>query len=453
MKRKDLTQGSVLKGILAVALPTIGLSVMHMLYNLTDLFWLGRLDQIGIDSAIVVAGVGTAGFYFWMSDGFALLARVGTSIRVAQRAGAKNEDEVNLYASSGLFFGILLGLFYGTLLFFFAQQAINFFRIDNPEVVSAGVKYLRIVGAFSVVMFTVNVSSGIYNGLGKTKSSFAIVSVGLILNIILDPIFILVLGKAEVGAAWATVISQTVVMLIYLSLFFSKHRVAIVSFSKVKILQIVEIIKLSLPASAHSMLFTSFSMIVGVMVAQYGQNAIAAHRVGSQIESVTWMMGGGISVALSAFIGQNLGAKRLDRVTAGYKAALKITLPYGIVVSVMMFVFAKPLFGAFLNGEDVLREGTVYLQIIAFSQFFMLLEDTMSGMFNGLGKTAIPSTVGIIGNLARIPLAYTLSMVFGLGIIGIWWTLTISCIFKGTTNFILYRITQKKMLKILAQSA
>ncbi len=156
---------------------------------------------------------------------------------------------------------------------------------------------------------------------------------------------------------------------------------------------------------------------------------MAIQRVGSQIEAVAWMVASGFQVALASFVGQNFGARRYDRIKEGYKTSMKLLVPYGILVNVLLFVFAEQLFSIFFDNPETLKIGKIYLEILSISQLFMIVELATAGVFNGLGKTVYPSVVGIAGNALRIPMAIILGA--SMGYAGIWWGVSVSSVVKG----------------------
>ena len=315
---------------------------------------------------------------------------------------------------------------------------------------------------FGTSFFLVNLFNGVYDGLGKTINTFLITSSGLILNIILDPLFILDklevfgttingLGMGVKGAAIATVISQSFILLIYLVVYSTKFRpfrirvIKYFDWNKIK-----EIGKIGLPVGIQSMLFTTIAIIIGIMVTSYGDEYMAIQRLGSQIEALAWMVASGFQVALSSFVGQNYGAGKMDRVKDGYFTALKLLIPYGVIVNVVMFVFAEQMIGIFLTNPETIAIGKRYLEILSISQLFMIIELGTAGAFNGLSKTYIPSSVGFTGNLIRIPLGMILAITFG--VYGIWWAVSISSIVKGVVLTIWFIVYLRK-LKILKTSS
>lgn len=440
--KKDLTNGSVLRNLLIVAIPTLFVSIVQMTYNLTDMFWVGKVGSMGLNATEAVAAVGTAGYYPWLGFGFIMFVKIGTSVNISQSAGRNNMDDVAKYGNNGLIFMILLALVYSLVGFFGADFYVSIFKLSSENVASYAIDYLRVISMFGVSMFAVNLFGGVYDGLGKTLNTFKVTASGLVLNIVLDPLFILNsvsvfgitingFGMGVKGAAIATVISQTFILLIYLVIYQTKHRPFTINlwkyfeFDKIK-----RIFKIGLPVGVQSVLFTSISIYIGILISSYGSAVIATQRLGSQIEALAWMIASGFQVALASFVGQNYGAEQFDRIRKGYFTALKLLVPYGIIVNIVLFVFAEQLFGIFLDDPETLKIGKMYLEILSISQLFMIIELGTAGAFNGLGKTYIPSGIGIVGNGLRIPFAILLSI--PLGFAGIWWVISFTSILKGT---------------------
>lgn len=442
-KKFDLTKGNILKDLLLVALPTLGTSLIQMAYNLTDMFWVSKVDQMGLVSEDAVAAVGTIGFFPWFGFGFILLAKIGTSVRVAQAAGQNKMNLVEKIGNNGLLLMLMFGIMYSLFGIFANELYVGWFDIDNATINVYATSYMRTIGYFGIAFFTVNLFNGVYDGLGKTINTLLVTSSGLILNMILDPVFILDnvnvfglfsfqgLGMGVTGAAWATGIGQSSILIIYMIIYLSKYRpFRIRLFKEYDYNTLKSIFVIGWKVGAQSMFFTVISMFIARMVVSFGDAQLAVNRVGSQIESFAWMIASGFQVALASFVGQNFGAEQYDRIKKGYFQAMKLLVPYGILINILMFVFAKPLIGIFFDNPNTLAIGTQYLEILSISQLFMIVELATAGVFNGLGKTEYPSGVGAVGNALRIPGALLLSAAFGYA--GIWWAVSLSSILKGT---------------------
>lgn len=448
MKSKiDLTSGSIIKKLLIVAIPTLLASLVQMAYNLTDMFWIGQTDSIGLDHNEAVAGIGTAGFYPWLGFGLILIAKIGTSVKVSQSAGKNNFEDVRKYANNGLLLMMILALLYVVFGFFFGEYFVSLFKMSNTNIVKYANDYLRIISLFGFSFFLVNIFSGVYDGLGKTINTFLITSVGLVLNMVLDPLLILHFEMGVKGAAIATVISQGLILVIFILIYLSKYRPVQINFTKyLSKSHFKEIFRIGLPVGLQSILFTLISINIAIIVASFDDpRVMATQRIGGQIEAFSWMVASGFQVALAAFIGQNYGAKKYERIREGYFTSLRLLIPYGIFISVIMFIYAEQLFGIFLDDPETVVLGKEYLMIISISQLFMILELGTAGAFNGLGKTHIPSIVGISGNLLRIPFAYSLSV--SIGFVAIWWIVSISAILKGIILVVWFLVLLKVIRK------
>jgi Na+-driven multidrug efflux pump len=200
-----------------------------------------------------------------------------------------------------------------------------------------------------------------------------------------------------------------------------------------------KIVKMGIPVAVQSGAFTIFAMIIARILSRWGPTPIAVQSVGAQIESISWMTAGGFQTALSAFVGQNFGAKKWDRIYKGYFTAIGIITVIGIITSCLLIFLPEQIFSIFIREQKVIDEGIIYLRILGASQLFMCIEIATAGAFNGLGKTIPPSIVGIVLNAMRIPGALLLSI--SLGLTGVWWSISLSSVLKGlilTSWFILF---------------
>ncbi len=432
----DMTKGSISRGLYKMALPVMGTSFLQMAYNLVDMIWIGRLGSKA------VAAVGSAGFYLWLAFGSILLSKVGAEVRVSQNVGAKNLKRARDYARNALQLNLLVAILYASVTFFGRRYLIGFFNLGDEWVISMGESYLKILSFGMIFNFTNLVLTGIFNGYGDSKTPFKINTVGLVVNLIMDPLLIFGFGiiptLGVVGAALATVLSQFVVTLLFIS-YIRSGRAVVETLDMKRVPEpfiLKEIVKLGYPVAIHSALFTGFSMVIARIVAVWGPVPIAVQKVGSQIESISWMTASGFQTALSAFVGQNFGANQGKRIKKGYNISIAIMTALGIGTTTLLYFGARPIFSIFIDEVESIRMGIDYLKILSISQWFMCIEIIVGGAFNGLGKTKPPSIVSITFNALRIPMALYLSTHTSLGINGVWWAITISTIFKGVVLYI-----------------
>ncbi len=445
----NLTEGKITSTLVKLAMPIMATSFIQMAYSLTDTMWLGRY---GTEA---VAAVGTAGNLLWFGSGLILISQVGLGVSVAHAYGRKDMEEVKKYISSGLQLDIFIALLYSLFLVLFRKQIIGFFNLNQPEVIKMAENYLGIVGLAIIFQFLNPIFSTILNSGGNSVTPFKLNTIGLISNMLLDPILIFGFGPipsmGAIGAAIATAFAQFLVTIGFL--YVGKRNGEI--YSKVKLLKkpdlqlINRIIKLGVPPFLQTAIHASISMVLTRFIANFGDVAVAVLNVGSQIESIAWLSAEGFSSAISAFIGQNYGARKKYRIKQGYKRGMQILGTIGFFASLLLILAAEPLFKIFTPKDPIaIKEGINYLRILGLSQFFMTTEIGTAGAFNGLGKTLPPTLIGIIFNILRIPLAMWLSST-SLGLLGVWWSITISSIIKGTISPALYVYLLRNKLELI----
>lgn len=435
MRKIDLTKDPILPSLAGLALPIMATSLIQMAYNLIDMLWIGRIGSAA------VAAIGAAGMYMWLSNGLATLAKMGGQVKVAHALGAKREEEAAEYAQSALQLSLIFGIGFGLISVVAATPMISFFKLNSAAVIADAEIYLQITCGGVVFSFLNQVFTGVLTAMGNSRVTFVATTIGLVFNIVLDPALIFGLGPLPamgvVGAALATVFSQVIVTAIFVVIAYKDHVVLrkihlLKSFHKESMAQIIRI---GFPIGVQSMFFTVISMIIARMVAGFGDAAVAVQKVGSQIESISWMTAEGFGAAVSAFMAQNLGAGSKERIIKGYRVAIGLEIVWGILCTVLLIVFPDYIFKIFITEKEILPMGVDYLKILGVAQFFMCIELTTAGAFTGLGKTIPPSITSIVLSAVRIPIASVLVAV-GMGLNGIWWSITISCILKGIVMFV-----------------
>lgn len=444
-KKIDLTEGRIANKLVLLSLPIIGTSFIQMGYNLTDMLWLGNY------STKAVAAVGTAGFFTWFGNALALIAKTGAEVGVAQSIGKKNEADIKSYIHNAVKMTLILGLVYGIILFIFRSSIIDFFKIADTEVVRMAEIFLAISAVGIIPLFINPVFTGIFNASGDSKTPFVANTIGLVTNITLDPILIYGVGPIKslgvIGAGLATVSAQFLVTILFLYALSKRSE----SYFKINVRGkfdkaiLKNIFKIGLPVAMQNGLFSCFSMIIGRIISPWGYGAIAAQKVGSQIEAISWLSTGGLATALGAFVGQNYGAKKGKRIYKGYFITIALAVAIGIFATLLLIFGGEAIFSLFSKEPQTVAIGKSYLRILGFSQLFMCIEITTAGVFNGLGKTIYPSVMSIILTGLRIPLALFLAYRTSLALDGVWWSISISSIFKGIVIIVmLYFFIYKK---------
>lgn len=430
----NLLQGPIFKSLSLLAIPIMATYFIQMAYNLVDMLWIGYLGSGA------VASIGVSGNFMYLANGLVNMPKVGSQALVGQSLGAQNKKETRAYIQAAFQSAIFFAVVYGIIIILFQKSLIQLFNLTDPTIIQDAQNYLWITCGFVLFSFVNQIFTGILTAAGHSKSTFIATTTGLVLNLILDPILIFVFDLKVVGAALATIIAQFIVTLVFL---YDARNLEIFNefqlLSKPEKNHIAKILKIGFPTSVQSMLFTCISMYIARLISAFGAISVTVQKVGSQIESISWMAADGFSASINAFTSQNYGAKNYTRVNKGYKTGMLVVSLWGFLTTCILIFLPGPIFSCFIHETNILPYGIDYLRILGYSQLFMCVEIATQGAFNGLGKTLPPSIVSIVFTSARIPMAILFSHY--LGVNGVWWAISISSMIKGivlVTWFIFY---------------
>ncbi len=444
MKRSrqiTLTEGPILRSLVALAVPIMASSFLNTVYSITDMAWIGMLGSKA------VAGVGVGGMYIWLSQGLSSLARMGGQVNVAQAFGRGRQDEAGAFAKAALQIVVVFGLLFALVSVIFTKELVALFHLGDAQAVRYAESYMRITCGLVIFSYLTVVLTGIYTAQGDSKTPLLANVIGLVLNMVLDPVLILGLGpfpRMEVdGAAIATVSAQFMVMMVMI-LGAGNSRGEYHVLKGIRILKLTEkkfyrgVFRIGTPTAIQGTVYCMISMALARMAAAFGPGAVAVQRVGGQVEAVSWNTADGFAAAINAFTAQNYGAGQMERVRNGYRISFWTTAVWGGLITLIFLCFPRPISQVFFYEADVLRESVGYLSIIGIGEAFMCVELMTVGALSGLGKTKLCSVISIIFTGARIPLALALSGT-ALGLKGIWWALTLSSMVKGILFTIAFR--------------
>ncbi len=428
MQKVDLTQGNVLSVLVALALPVIGGSLLQFGYSLIDMLWVGGL---GTDA---VASVGSSSFFIGLGYAINALVVVGGGIKISHKIGSGDEQEAKAYTNASLILNTILATLYFLFVFIFNKSLIGFLNLDNIEVANASSVFLRWSAGSMFFIFYNTLFARILSSYGNTKAVFRISAVGAVLNIILDPILIYTLNMGVSGAAIATLIANVIVFIIYLI-----NGWTLVGYNKsvaVKKEHIIEICRLGFPMAFQRVLFTIINILLARIIAMFGSEAIAAQKIGLQIESVMLMIVGGLNGAMTSFTGQNFGAKQLDRMHKGYKVAITMGVAYAICMGGLFWLIPNQLAGLFVDDLLTIAITAGYLRVIGCTLMFAATEMISNGFFSGLGLPKVSATISICFTLMRIPLAMLL--IGSFDVYGVWISIAITSALKGVAAMSYY---------------
>lgn len=449
----NFTEGNMTKHLIMFAVPMFLGNLLQALYSTVDSIWVGRFLGPSALAAVSVS----------FPIIFALVALVmgltmATTTLVSQYYGAGRHDDVQRTVSNSI---LLLGIS-GTAISIIGLFSRNWLlRLINvpEEIIGHASSYLGVYSLGLVAMFLYNAASAILRGLGDSRTPLKFLAYATVANIVLDPLFIFGAGPIPAmgvgGAALATVIAQTFSAVIGLSYLARKMNMFKLDRSFwVLDLQITkDTVRIGLPGGLQQTLVSLSSMIVGAIVNSFGPTIVAGFGAAARIDQFSFMPAMSVSLAVSALVGQNMGAGRHDRVAWAVRSSMLISAGLTSIVSLTAILFPATLLSIFTTDADVIRAGSEYLRIAALGYVPFALMFAFTGVLRGAGDTLATMfiTLGSIW-LVRVPLATFLSRT-SLGVRGVWWAIFFSQVLGLTMNFVYYRSGRWKRSVIVRQAA
>ncbi len=445
MNRKiDLLHGNIRHTLLKLSLPLALTAFIQIAYGFVDTIWIARLGTNA------VAGVGIAGFIFWIGNSIVLIPKVGMGVYASQSFGSQREDETVMIINNGFIQALIMGLCFTTFCLIVKNVFIEFYHL-GLEAEMAAKDYFFVVSLGMIFFFVGPMFTQAFTSLGDSFTPFVINAVGLAINMVLDPVLIFGIGPfphmGAKGAALATIISQFVVVLIYFLVVISKDGIikSAISYIDYRENWQLEIFRLGLPAALLSGFHASISMVLNRFMSAFGPTPVAVCAIGSQLESISWNTTEGIQVGIQALVAQNYGAENKERVKGSIKESFRLVAIIGIIATLVLIIFRHKLFELFTpESKEAIELGANYLFILGLSQGFMAIEIGLAGCFNGMSDTKTPAILGVINNLLRIPIAIVL-MPF-VGVYGVWIAMSSTSIMKGLAAMTLIHRKVKKYM-------
>lgn len=420
-KVNNLTEGSIWKSLIALSVPIIFANILQTAYQLTDTFWVGRLGTV----AVAAVSISFPVIFLIISLGGGL-AMAGT-ILVAQYKGKNDTKATNHIASQTLLMTVIISIILAAIGYLLSPHLVNLMGVEQG-VFSSAVSYMKISFIGMIFMFTYMVFQSLARGVGDVKTPMYIVLGTVLLNLILDPLFIFGYGFVPAfgvtGAAIATIGTQglaaTIGMILLLK---GKHQLQLhIRDLKPDFPLIKKMFWLGFPASVEQSTRALGMTVMTFLVATFGTLTIAAYGIGIRILSFIIIPALGLSMATSTLVGQNIGAGKTQRAEKIVKLSSMAGFIVLTIVGIIIFLFAKQISGWFIPGEiETIRASALFIKIISLTFGFIGIQQVLNGAFRGSGNTMVSMILAIVSLwVLRFPLAYILSQHTALAEIGLW---------------------------------
>ena len=420
---QDLTRGPVMGSMLRFALPMILGNLLQQCYNIADTLIVGK--YLGSNA---LAAVGSSFTLMTFLTSILLGLCMGSGAVFSIRFGQRDEKRLNeSICASFVLIGVLTVVL--NLLTFLALDGIKGFLRVPEEVWPMMREYLKVIFCGIAATFLYNYFAAFLRSLGNSFVPLVFLGVSALLNIALDLFFVLVLRRGAAGAAEATVIAQYV------------SGVGITLYAMAKVPQLKGIWRRFTLKWASVKEIASFSILtciqqsvmnLGILMVQglvnsFGATIMAAFAAGVKIDAFAYMPVQDFGNAFSTFIAQNYGAREKERIQEGLKGAVIASGLFSIFVSLLVFLFARPLMSIFVQAgeEAVISAGVTYLRIEGAFYCGIGCLFLLYGLYRALGRPGMSVVLTVISLGTRVALAYILSAIPAIGVVGIWWSVPI----------------------------
>ena len=412
--------GEPKRAIIRLALPMITAMLVQTIYNFVDAIWVSGL---GADA---LSAVGFFFPFFFMTMAIATGIGLGGGSAISRRIGARDKRGADNVAVHTVVIMFLAAVFLTVPLFIFAERI--FTLLGAGRTLAMAVSYARIMFAGTLIIFFVNIANAILRSEGSVKRAMFAMTLGAVINIVLDPIFIYTFGLGVAGAAWATILSLFITSLLLFNwLFLKKDSYVSFSFRKFRFNREIvrDILRVGLPASAQqlSMSFTML-MINLILVRIGGTDGVAIYVTGWRVATVAILPLLGIATAVVSVSGAAFGEGAFKKINIAFMHALKIGIIIEVVVGIAVFFLAPQITAVFTRAQGANRIASdliVFLRIMCFFYPATAFGMFSSSMFQGVGK-GINALIATIVRTVLLTLLFTtlFTFILDMGLMGVW---------------------------------
>lgn len=438
-----MTSGAIFKKIVAFAVPLIFTNLLQILFNMCDVLVLG----IFVNDRAVAAVGGTSALINLIVGLFVGLS-VGANVMVSAYLGKKDEERVRRTVGTSLLVAVIVGtglIFVGV---FGAKTFLEWMSCDE-NVIDMSATYLKIYFIGMPVMMVYNFCAAILRAAGETVKPLVYLTIGGVVNVILNVFFVLVLKKNVEGVAIATVVSQCISAACCIVLLLKSKGALQLRFKYFRIYreQLWEMIKIGVPSGLQGCLFSISNVVVQSSVNSFGEYVMAGNSYSQQIESVVYQAMNGVSLSALSFVGQNYGAGKYDRIKKIVLECVLLVTAVGVVLGGLAVLLAKPIVGLITDDAYVVDIAAKRLLIVCAPYFLCGIMEVYSFTLRGFGKSTSSMLINLFGTCV-FRLVWIKIM---LGIIDevyiIYWAYPISWFLAAAGMIIYYEIVIRKLVK------
>ncbi len=402
----DMTVGEPWKNIIMFSVPMLIGNIAQQLYSTVDSIVVGK--YVG-DNAL--AAVGSAAPILNLLLVLFVGISSGVGIMVSQYFGAKSREDLSSTIGTSITLTAIASLFIMLVAPPFVESMLH--MLNTPEALMAGCSnYLKISMYGVAGMAYYNILSGILRGMGDSFSALIYLLIATVINIILDVYFVSQLGMGVGGVALATVIAQGISSALCLFKLMRMREVFDLGKAQLKMSKqhVMQTIRLGLPSGMTQAIFSSAMIIVQSLTNSFGEMFIAANVIVMRVDGFAMMPNFSFGMAMTTFTGQNVGARKYDRVTKGAKQGTLLAAATSATITIIILIFGKYLMGIFTETKELVNMSVYMMRILAVGYIAMAVTQSLAGVMRGAGDTLTPMWISLCTTvLIRVPVAYGIS--------------------------------------------
>ncbi len=447
-KRDLILNGRLLTVVATLAVPIVINSFIQTMYNLTDTYWLGQLGTDHMSAITIVTPIQNIILNFGMG-----ITTAG-SILISQYLGAKEDEQANVMARHIFLCSLVFSVACALICFACTPGIVNWLGAQD-DVYTFACTYLRIVILDMPLLFTINMFTAVYQSQGDTVRPMILNLLGVIINMILDPLLMVTFNMGVSGAAIATVTAKLPCALIALLLLTRKNRLIYLTYKKFRFEKekLMSILRVGLPTAIGGSTMQFGFLLMSRNVLKYGSIAVSAYGIGNKINSLITLPSTAMGSATATIVGQNVGAGQKDRAEKGYKLSMYISVTFLFISGLILSrpFIARPIVSIFSKEPEVIYHATNFLTLMAICCWTNGIHNATTGLFQGSGHTMIT----MANDASRMWIFRFLTLficenILLMGVESIWWSVVVSNAISALIIYMLYRmkIWKKDVVKI-----
>ncbi len=406
----DLLSGSLWKKILTYSIPLMFTNILQVVFNMSDIAVVGKF--VG---PIALGAVGSTSILVTLFTGLLIGLASGVNALTALHIGSRNEKDIRETVHTSAILCLLAGILIMLIGVCFAPAILEAMN-TKEELIADAVLYLRIYMLGMPALALYNFGNAVLSAAGDTKRPLYYLSLAGVINVVLNLFFVIVCHLGVAGVALASIIAQYIsASLILRSLFQSQESFSLrMAYLRVDSAKLIRILRIGLPSALQYALFAIANLFVQTSVNSFDHVMVEGNSAAANADSLIYDMMAAFYTAAASFMAQNLGAHKKDRILKSYLISLTYSFFLGLILGVGLYLFRYPFLSIFTSDSAVIEAGIKRLSIMSLSYAVSAFMDCTIAASRGLGRTAIPTVIVIMGSCVfRIIWIYTVFAYFG----------------------------------------